>query len=126
MVMAINVLPMGPISAVNSFWVSWMPFSDESELTPLTRMIKAVRDKQPNNEYWPADMKTGDYSSAQFIRRVKRLILRLGECWDNDPRVAWTQMGIIGYWGEQHSPAPTPEMQKILGDTFSKAFKNKK
>lgn len=83
-------------------------------------------DKQPNNEYWPADMKTGDYSSAQFIRRVKRLILRLGECWDNDPRVAWIQMGIIGYWGEQHSPAPTPEMQKILGDTFSKAFKNKK
>ncbi|MDO5581745.1 MAG: DUF4832 domain-containing protein, partial [Planctomycetia bacterium] len=38
----------------------------------------------------------------------------------------WIQMGIIGFWGEHHSPAPTVEMQKVLGDAFSKAFKNKK
>ena len=83
-------------------------------------------DKKPNNEYWPADMTTGDYDSDQFKKRVTRLIARLGECWDNDPRIAWIQMGLIGFWGEHHSPAPSEEMQKLLGNAFKKAFKNKK
>ncbi|MHC4740572.1 MAG: DUF4832 domain-containing protein [Planctomycetota bacterium] len=82
-------------------------------------------DKKTGNEYWPADMKTGDYSSEQFVRRVKRLIGRLGECWDEDPRVAWVQLAIIGYWGEHHNPSPDERMQKILGDAYTTAFKNK-
>ncbi|MEC7229825.1 MAG: hypothetical protein VXV91_01340, partial [Verrucomicrobiota bacterium] len=44
-------------------------------------------DEEPDNEYWPADMTTGDYSSEQFKERLVRLISRLGECWDDDPRV---------------------------------------
>jgi hypothetical protein len=78
------------------------------------------------NEYWPADMTTGDYSSEQFRMRLRRLIQRLGQCWDNDPRVAWVQMGIIGYWGEHHDPSPTAEIQKLMGDEFTAAFPNKK
>jgi hypothetical protein len=70
-------------------------------------------------------MVTGDYSSEQFIKKVQRLVARLGEAWDNDPRVAWVQMGIIGYWGEHHNPSPSGQMQKILGDAFSAAFTNK-
>jgi len=77
-------------------------------------------------KYWPSDMKTGDYTSNQFKKRLVRLIARLGECWDNDPRVAWVQMGLIGKWGEHHGPGITPEMEKLLGDAFTKAFKNKK
>ncbi len=83
-------------------------------------------DEKKGNEYWPADMQVGDYSSDQFKRRVQRLIQRLGQCWDNDPRVAWVQMGIIGYWGEHHHPSPDAEMQKVVGDAFAQAFKNKK
>lgn len=83
-------------------------------------------DKKKGNEYWPADMQIGDYSSEQFKRRIIRLIQRLGQCWDNDPRVAWVQLGIIGYWGEHHNPSPDDEMQKLLGDAFTEAFKNKK
>lgn len=83
-------------------------------------------DRKKGNEYWPADMQTGDYSSDQFKRRVIRLVQRLGQCWDDDPRVAWVQLGIIGYWGEHHSPSPDEEMQKLLGDVFAEAFKNKK
>ncbi|MBK6281422.1 MAG: DUF4832 domain-containing protein [Draconibacterium sp.] len=79
-----------------------------------------------NEKYWPADMQTGDYTSEQFQARVLRLIKRLGACWDNDPRVAFVEMGIIGKWGEHHSPSPTVKMQKLLGDAFEKAFKNKK
>jgi len=83
-------------------------------------------DAKPGNEYWPADMTAWDYDSEQFRSRLTRLIARLGECWDNDPRVAWVQMGLIGYWGEHHHPAPSPEMQKLLGEAFASAFKNKR
>lgn len=83
-------------------------------------------DRKEGNEYWPADLQTGDYSSEAFQKRLVRLIERLGECWDQDPRVAWVQMGLIGFWGEQHSPSPTPEMQKLLGDAFARAFPHKK
>lgn len=78
-----------------------------------------------NKKYWPVDMREDDYSSDQFKRRLLRLIARLGECWDNDPRVAWVQVGIIGKWGEHHSPGVSPEMQKLMGDAFTNAFRHK-
>jgi hypothetical protein len=83
-------------------------------------------DSDPNNEYWPADMTKGDYSSEQFKTRLRRLIQRLGQCWNNDPRVAWVQMGIIGWWGEQETPWPSAEIQQLMGDEFTAAFPNKK
>jgi hypothetical protein len=79
-----------------------------------------------NQKYWPADMQTDDYTSVQFQERVVRLIKRLGACWDNDPRVAFVELGIIGKWGEHHSPSPSSDQQKLLGDAFTEAFKNKK
>ncbi len=79
-----------------------------------------------NRKYWPADMQNDDYTSEQFQKRVLRLIERLGECWDNDPRVAFIEMGIFGKWGEHHSPSPSSEMQQLVGDAFAQAFKNKK
>jgi hypothetical protein len=78
-----------------------------------------------DKKYWPSDMEEDDYRSAQFEERVVRLISRLGECWDNDPRVAWIQMGIIGKWGEHHSPDVPSKMQQLLGDAFTEAFSNK-
>jgi hypothetical protein len=83
-------------------------------------------DWNPGNECWPADMDPNDYSSEQFKTRLRRLIQRLGQCWNNDPRVAWIQMGIIGYWGEQETPWPTAEIQQLMGDEFTAAFPNKK
>ena len=82
-------------------------------------------DRESGNEYWPSDLESGDYSSLEFKQRVLRLIEALGECWDSDPRVAWVQMGIIGYWGEHHNPHPDHEMQQLLGAAFEKAFQNK-
>ncbi len=79
-----------------------------------------------DQKYWPSDMTEDDYTSQQFQERVVRLIERLGIAWDNDPRIAFIEMGIFGKWGEQHGPSPTPEMQKIVGDAFAEAFKNKK
>lgn len=79
-----------------------------------------------DQKYWPADMQTDDYTSEQFQARALRLIKRLGACWDNDPRVAFVELGFIGKWGEHHSPSPTASQQKLLGDAFAEAFKNKK
>lgn len=86
----------------------------------------------------------GGYFAPEFKERVTAFVKKLGEAWDNDPRVAFVEMGIIGEWGEQHDPDITtfwpphdePEhvygrtwvdgIGKVLGDAFTEAFKNKK
>jgi len=76
---------------------------------------------------WPSDLTPGDWTSQKFKDRVVKLIYKLGIAWDNDPRVAWVQTGIMGWWGEQENPVGiNAEYAKLLGDAFSKAFKNKK
>lgn len=75
--------------------------------------------------YWPADMATGDYTSEQFKSRVVRLIDRLGELWNDDPRVAFVEVGLIGRWGEHHNPNPTPDVQELISDAFRRAMPDK-
>ena len=79
-----------------------------------------------DRKYWPADMTPDDYDSPQFRQRVLRLIARLGEVWDDDPRVAFVELGIFGKWGEHHSPSPSPKMQQLAGAAFASAFRNKR
>lgn len=79
----------------------------------------------PGRQYWPADLHTFDYDSPEFQERLKRLVAKLGEAWDNDPRIFAVQMGLIGYWGEHHSPAPTAAQRRLLTEAFQRAFKNK-
>ncbi len=87
---------------------------------------------------------TGGYFDPSFPERVKNLVRKLGEAWDNDPRVAYVEMGIIGEWGEHHDPDIStvypphdepvhvanrtwmPGIEKVLGDAFEESFKNKK
>lgn len=75
-----------------------------------------------HEKYWPADMTADDYTSAQFQARVTRLAARLGQAWNDDPRVAFVELGIFGKWGEHHSPDPTPSMQDLVADAFETAF----
>jgi hypothetical protein len=75
--------------------------------------------------YWPADLSTLDYTSDAFKARLVRLITRLGQVWDNDPRVAFVQTGLIGRWGEQHDPAPTGDLAMQMGEAFASAFSHK-
>jgi hypothetical protein len=76
-------------------------------------------------QHWPADLHTFDYDSPAFQQRMTHLVAKLGEAWDNDPRIFAVQMGLIGYWGEHHNPAPTAEQRRLLVEAFQKAFKNK-
>ena len=78
-----------------------------------------------DQKYWPTDMETDDYTSPQFQQRVARFIEKLGEAWDNDPRVAFVELGLFGKWGEHHSPSPTAELQQFAGAAFEEAFPNK-
>lgn len=75
--------------------------------------------------YWPTDLETGDYESPAFRQRLLRLVERLGQLWNDDPRVAFVELGFFGKWGEHHSPSPSEEMQRLAADAFAAAFPNK-
>ncbi len=92
---------------------------------------------QNGNEYWPQDIvdklgyPTWDkrYWQSDLVKdRIVKLIYKLGEAWDNDPRVAWVNTAIIGYWGEQENPVGVNEegYVALMGEAFKKVFKNKK
>ncbi len=80
-----------------------------------------------NDDYWPADLNAGDWTSDAFRSRLRRLIQRLGQQWDQDPRIAAVEMGMIGLWGEQHDPwlNQVSGMEQLLGEEFTAAFPNK-
>jgi len=78
---------------------------------------------QPNA--WPEGLADGDYSSEQFRRRLKRFVEKLGQAWDNDPRVAFVELGLFGKWGEHHSPRPDAAIQAYAGRLFKEAFRHK-
>jgi len=113
------------IDKIKTFCNQYWKDVEKYNIKVIPRVFLDWNEKE-GNEYWPADMKTGDYSSEQFRRRVVRLVRRLGQLWDNDPRVAFVEMGIVGYWGEHHHPSPDVQTQKLLGDAFTVAFRNKK
>jgi hypothetical protein len=66
-----------------------------------------------------------DYQSPTFIARLRRLIRRMGQAWNGDPRIGFVQMGMIGFWGEMHNPSLWGEMRRLLTEEFAKAFPDK-
>ena len=55
-----------------------------------TKVVPRVYLEWPNRgRYWPSDITNGDYSSAEFKRRLVRMIEKLGQAWNSDPRVAY-------------------------------------
>jgi hypothetical protein len=74
---------------------------------------------------WPADMKEGDFTSDQFKRRVIALIKKLGKAWDNDSRVAFVEMGLVGQWGEMEWPDTSDEIKAAMAAQFAASFQNK-
>ncbi len=89
--------------------------------------------------YWPEGIDhtdpVGKWLSDPLKQRLVAFAKRLGEAWDNDPRVAAVEMGLWGRWGEHHiSPLKFPDgrdripedFQKALGDAFTQAFPHKK
>jgi len=94
-----------------------------ADLSPGTKVIPRVYLHYPGRPLrWPTDLEENDFSSEDFTNRMIKLVENLGQVWNNDPRVAFVEMGIIGKWGEHHSPAPSLEMQEIMSEVFLRAF----
>ncbi|MBP3962385.1 stalk domain-containing protein [Paenibacillus lignilyticus] len=90
-------------------------------------------------EYWPKGVPHGDavnqWLSDELKSRLVAFIAKLGQAWDNDPRVAFVEMGLYGNWGEHHvyplrfkdrSNQIPLSFQIALGDAYEAAFHNKK
>ncbi|RLD98595.1 MAG: hypothetical protein DRI92_03650 [Aquificota bacterium] len=72
-----------------------------------------------------------DYENPLLLEKVKDLIVALGERYDDDPRVGFLDVGILGHWGEWHT-YPREELfasasvQREVMNTFLAVFSNKK
>ena len=90
------------------------------------KIIPRVYLEWPRREHgWPGDMTPGDYTSDQFRQRLLAFIEKLGKAWDNDPRVAYIEMGLIGEWGEMEYPDTGDEIKKAMAAQFNTSFRNK-
>ncbi len=43
-----------------------------------------------------------DFSDPKFLKAHREFIMALGARYDNDPRIAWIDIGTYGFWGEWH------------------------
>jgi hypothetical protein len=113
------------------------------------KVIPRVVIYYPNQgEFWPDGVphspppwREENWTSKTLMLRLVAMILKLGEAWDGDPRVAAVELGLWGKWGELHidptvvssvPPDPSgpsripPVFQKAMGDAALRAFANKK
>jgi hypothetical protein len=79
----------------------------------------------PDRYYWPSDLRPGDYGSRRFLYRLGKLVTKLGQAWDGDPRIAYVETGIVGPCGEQWNPTSHFELRKVMAETYAAAFPNK-
>jgi hypothetical protein len=88
-------------------------------------------------EYWgdlPHDGTPAEWATPELQARLVAFVAKLGQAWDDDPRVAAVEMGLWGKWGEHNIYPDTvggsdripAGFQKALGDAFVAAFKKKK
>ena len=66
------------------------------------------------------------YTNPVVQPRIERLIHRVGQLWDRDPRVAYVEMGIQGKYAEQWGLSQMPDFARWLCREFTNSFQNKK
>ena len=88
----------------------------------------AIRDKYAKSRT-PADLEPldSDRASAWYDRpdvrkRIARLIAACGRAWDDDPRVAYVEMGVAGKYGEHWDLIKMPDFEQFLHKRFDAAF----
>lgn len=72
-----------------------------------------------------------DYDNAKLVSAMEKLVAALGRRYDENPRVAFIQLGLLGFWGEWHTYPrnelfASPATQKKVIDAYHKAFTKKK
>jgi len=138
-----RMVPLHPYATLSKTYIKWCDIENHASdgvcrilehcdklwqpgrNTTLKIIPRVYLDWPRGGKYWPADLQAGDYTSIAFKDRLVGLIAKLGRAWDNDPTVAFVEMGIIGQWGEHHHPSPSAEIQQLMGQAYSSAFSNK-
>ncbi|WP_308636392.1 DUF4832 domain-containing protein [Paenibacillus silvisoli] len=104
-----------------------------------SKVVPRVVIVQPGSgEYWPNGVPHGDpvnqWLTDTLKSRLVAFLAKIGQAWDNDPRVAFVELGLYGKWGEHHIyPEQFPDgtnriplsFQTALGNAAAAAFKNK-
>ncbi|MFP6900436.1 MAG: DUF4832 domain-containing protein [Opitutales bacterium] len=71
-----------------------------------------------------------DYEHPAMVAALERLIARMGKRYNGHPRVAFVQLGLLGFWGEWHT-YPRDELfasektQRRVLEAYRKAFPDK-
>ncbi|HEV7282006.1 MAG TPA: DUF4832 domain-containing protein [Pirellulaceae bacterium] len=71
-----------------------------------------------------------DYDHPEMVAGMERLIAALGERYDRNPRIAFIQLGLLGFWGEWHTYPQgrlyaSPATERSVIDAYRAAFPNK-
>ncbi len=71
-----------------------------------------------------------DYDDPQMRSAMTRLIAAMGQRYDRDPRLAFVQLGLLGFWGEWHTWPQgklyaSQETERQVIDAYHRAFPHK-
>lgn len=74
--------------------------------------------------------KSPDYDDPRMVAGMERLIAALGRRYNQNPRIAFIQLGLLGFWGEWHTyPVSklyaSPETERRIVEAYRKAFPDK-
>jgi len=78
----------------------WMDYPNVSAGVPKWLIDQGVK-MTPYTDFGGG--KSPNYEDPKLQKALFRLIAKLGERYDMDPRVAFVQVGILGHWGEFHT-----------------------
>ncbi len=71
-----------------------------------------------------------DYDNPRMVTAMEQLIAAMGKRYNNHPRVAFVQLGLLGFWGEWHTwPRGAlyakPATERRIIDAYQRAFPGK-
>jgi hypothetical protein len=71
-----------------------------------------------------------DYNDPRMVAGMERLITALGKRYNKHPRIAFVQLGLLGFWGEWHTwPQEhlyaSPETERRIIDAYKASFPDK-
>ena len=74
--------------------------------------------------------KSPDYNDPRMVAAMERLIDALGKRYNKHPRIAFIQLGLLGFWGEWHTwprgeMYASPQTERRIIDAYHRAFPDK-
>jgi hypothetical protein len=71
-----------------------------------------------------------DYNDPKLVAAMERFIDALGKRYNKHPRIAFIQLGLLGFWGEWHTwprgeMYASPQTEQCIIDAYRRAFPDK-